>query len=272
MNTTLYFSLMDKDKNNVFAATVNHVDLFIYDAEGRRVIPLSEVNIPAGKRLRLDPGDYTVVAWANATPNRTRFFTNEHIHWLNSSNNYLLTAEGVAEDGDPLYYAPKAKERRLAITVPPQGETEATAEFRHAHVKIEVTVEGYDHRSVGAVPDPLKMELTDITSRYSFGMEAHGNKVSYIRYAPNTDTEKRIFNTLFHVPLFKHNTATHIVVTNNVGEPIVSPVSLKEILGGRIEIEKLTYIPVKITFDDHLRVTVSVNLPEWSENMIEPTI
>ena len=272
MNTTIYFNLLDQEGHNVFNATVDHVDLFIYDADGRPVTPQIEKHFPDRRSLRLDPGDYTLVAWGNATPRYTRFFTNEYTHWLNSSNNYLLTAGESTDDGDPLYYAPKVKERPLTFTVPLQGEVEVTAAFRNAHVKIEVTVDGYKHLSTRTDDYLLEMELTEITSRYSFGLEAHGSMVHYMRYAHSIDSDKKLFNTSFHVPLFGQNTATVLHVTNNSGKLIVPPISIRELLGKKIEIEKLTYLPIRITFDDQLNVAITVDLPEWNESTVTPKI
>ena len=272
MNTTIHFSLMDKEDNDVFLATVYRVDLFLFDASGRLVTPQSEENLPGKKRLQLDPGTYSVVAWANATPLYTRFVTQAHTHWLDMSNNYVLTAMGTAEDGDPLYYAPTATERLLTITVPPQGQIETTAEFRHAHVKVEVTVEGYDHPSTHASTDPLRMELTEITSRYGFGMDPHGNRVSYIRHAHPIDPQKKIFNTLFHVPVFDHATPVKLLIAHENGHAIIPPISIRELLDNKIEIEKLTYLPIRVTFDDQLQVAISVDLPEWGEHMVKPNI
>ena len=265
MNTTLYFSLKDKDNNDVFSATVDHVDLFVYDAMGRKITPLGEEGIRGGKRLRLEPGTYSVVAWANATPLHTRIVTQESAHWLNSSENYLLTANGTVEDGDPLYYAPLEKGKSLTLTVPLQGEVEATVPFTHAHVQIEVTVEGIE-------ADLLKMELTEITSRYSFGLEAHGNRVSYIRNVHPTGSDKKRFNTSFHVPLFDAATPTQLLVNQDDGGLIVPSISIRELLGNKIDIEKLTHLPIRITFDDQLRVAIYVDLPEWGEDMVKPNI
>ena len=281
-NTTIYFMLHDQAGNDIFPATAEHVELFVYDDLGRQVshstISQSELNLFAGKRLRLQPGNYTVVAWANATATRTRFFTNENAHWLDRTNNYLVNAialGGAVEDGDPLYYAPTSQSMPLTITVPPEGAVEAIAGFRNAHIKVEVTVEGYDYFSTRAAADPLKIELTEITSRYGFGMETHGDRVSYIRYALNTDPEHKIFNTAFNLPVFDRNTATHILVTNKDGRLIVPKISLKEILKDRIEIEKMLYLPIRIKFTEEnglLQVAITVDLPEWGEDIVKPTI
>ena len=283
-NATIYFTLKDKADNDVFYATVDNVELFIYDVAGvqvsRNTVPRNELNMFAGKRLRLNPGTYTVVAWANTTATYSRFFTNENVHWLDRANNYLLNAiavGSVVEDSDPLYYAPKSKGRPLTLTVPAEGSAEMVAEFRNAHIKVEVTVEGYDHLSTRAIADPLKIELTDVTSRYNFGMETHGDKVSYVRYAPNIDPDNKVFNTSFNVPVFDRNTAIQLNVINNAGRLILPAISLKEILGDKIEIEveEMVYLPIRIKFTEEnglIQVAVTVDLPEWGEDIVKPSI
>ena len=281
-NATIYFSLKDEANNEVFPATVDNVELFVYNAAGmqisRNIITQSELSLFAGTRLKLEPGTYTVVAWANATAARTRSFTNENMHWLDRTNNYLLNAiavGGMVEDGDPLYYAPKTKGTPLTLTVPVEGSAEAVAEFRNAHIKVEVTVEGYEHISPRAVADPLKIELTGITSRYDFAMATHGDRVSYVRYAPNIDVANKIFNTSFNVPVFDRNTITQIRITNNTGRLVIPAISLKEILNDRVEVEKMTYLPVRIKFTEEnglIQVAVTIDIPEWGENIIKPSM
>jgi len=175
-NATIYFTLKDKANNEVFSDVVNHVELFIYDYTGllvlRSAVPESELSIFAGKRLRLDAGTYTIVAWANTTDARSQIVENKSKHYLDKTNNYILnaiTSGGVTENGDPLYYAPKTKSAPLTVVVPDRGNIDLTAEFRNAHIRLDITVEGYTYPSPSrAVADPLKIELTGITSRLSF--------------------------------------------------------------------------------------------------------
>ena len=280
-NTTIRFNLMDVADNDVFTPLVDHVELFIYDLNGRQIsrstVSKSELNLFAGKRLKLNPGTYTVVAWANTTPERSSLVTDDAKSYLDRTNNYLLNAMavgGVVENGDPLYYAPKPNNIQLRFTVPAEGGVEVLAEMRHAHVKLEITVEGYDNVIYG-VSDMLKMEVTDLTSRYGFGMEPHGNKVSYVQNVPIADTEKKVFNTMFNIPIFDKNTDTDVRISNSKGNLIVPAISLKELLGDKINIEKLWHLPIRIIFTEEnglIKVTVKVDLPEWNEEIVQPNV
>ncbi|MCL2501807.1 MAG: FimB/Mfa2 family fimbrial subunit [Bacteroidales bacterium] len=280
-NTTIHFTLSDKANNEVFSNVVNHVELFIYDYTGllvgRSTIPEGELNTFAGKRLWLDVGVYTMVAWANITDSRSQIVENESRHYLDRTNNYIInaiTSGGVAENGDALYYAPKTKSTPLTVVVPEQGKVEVTAEFRHAHVRLDIRIEGYSHPS-GSATDPLKIELTHITSRYSFGMEAHGEKVSYVQYAPNIDAINKVFSTSFNVPVFDKNTTTHICITNKAGQLIIAPVSLMEILGDKIAIDELVHLPIRIVFTEkngQIVANITVDLPQWDEDIVKPNI
>ena len=280
-NTTVYFSLKDNANNQILSTTVDNITLFVYDSNGllvtRSAISKSELNLFSGIRLKLNPGIYTLVAWANHTNAHSRFFTKGENSYVDQENNYLLTAvteNGIIDNGDPLYYAPKIKNTPLMVTVPMEGSVEVTAEFRNAHIKLEVTVEGYDALLTRAM-DPLTIELTNITSRYSFGMGAHGDKVSYIRQAPNIDPENKIFSTLFNVPIFDRNSDIQILVTNSDGRLIIVPILLTELLGDTIVLEEILYLPIRIIFTEEnglLQAVVVVDLPEWGENEVKPNI
>ena len=280
VNTTVYFTLKDNANNEVFTEVVNHVELFIYDCYGfqtsRSTIYGSDLSTFAGKRLWLEPGTYTIIVWANTTNSYSRFFINDSKPCSDIEQNYLLNAvavNGVVANSDPLYYAPKKRSIPLTIIVPERGNVEAVAEFRHAHVKLDISVEGYNHVSSRTAADPLKIELTDITSRYCFEMGGHGNKVSYLQNAPNTDLDNKIFRTSFNIPVFNRNSTTQICVTNNAGQLIISPISLVEILDEKINIDELQHLPVRIIFteeDGTIKAKVTVDLPQWNEENVEP--
>jgi len=281
-NITVHFSLKDQTNNQIFLSVVDNVALFVYDMDGklvtRNVISKNELSIFSGKHLQLTPGTYIVIAGANITDTYSKLITNNERPFHDIDQNYLLNAvpvNGVVENSDPLYYAPKNRSVPLTVTVPAAGSAEVTAEFRHAHVKVDITVEGYDHLSSRATADPLRVELTDITSRYCFGMVAHGDRVNYVRYAKNTDFDNKVFNTLFNIPVFNKSTTTHIRVTNSAGELIVSPISLRELLGDTIEYDEIQYLPVKIVFTEEngsFKATVVVDLPEWGGDDVKPNI
>jgi len=104
-------------------------------------------------------------------------------------------------------------------------------------------------------------------------MEAHGSKTSYVQYAPNTDPADNIFSASFNVPVFDKNTATNIIVTNNAGHSIITPVSLAKILGDKIDVDEIWHIPIRIIFTEEngsMEAKVTVDLPEWSENEVKP--
>ena len=278
-NTTLRFSLKDDSGNDVFPTEVECAQLFVYDGEGlmvyRSCVSGSELNAFAGKRLRLAPGTYTVVVWANAV--RSQTVVNESIHWSDMTHNYAITAvpvAGVLDDGDPLYYAPKDKGTPLTLVVPEHGEAEVTAELRHAHVKLDITVEGYDLVSRGEATDPLRIEVTDLTSRYSFAMNTHGERVSYLGHAPYIDSVGG-HNRVFNIPVFDMDTPTRIVITDANGESIHPAIRLSELLDGRIDVENLRYLPVVVRFYEDagtIRVGIKVDLPGWDEGVVAPNV
>jgi hypothetical protein len=274
---TVCFSLKDVANNEVFPVVVNNVELFIYNSDGKQVshsnISKNELNVFAGKRLVMESGTYSIVAWANTTAAYSKFFTNEDEPYLDRMNNYLLNAiavNGIVDNGDPLYYAPKAKATPLTVVVPAKDNTKVTAEMRHAHVKLEITVEGYKNEE-HPITNPLKVEITELSSRYDFEMKAHGDKLNYLQYAPNINLEDRIYTTFFNIPVFDNNTTTQIRITNSAGQSIIPAFSLKEILGDVIDLKEIRHIPIKIIFTD-FQVEVIVELPGWGEGIVKPNI
>ena len=282
-NTTVYFSLKDYSGNEIFPATVEHAELFVYDNEGMMVsrsrISKAELNAFAGKRLYLDPGTYTVVVWANAA--RSQIVVNENIHWSNRTHNHVMTAvpvDGALDNGDPLYYAPNDKGTPLTVVVPEQGEAEVTVELRHAHVKLDITVEGYNLVSRSDATGPLQMEVTDLTSRYCFDMNAHGERVSYCGHAAYNNSGDG-HNRMFNIPVFDVDTPTRILITDSDGELIYPAIRLSELLSDKIDVEKLRYLPVTVRFyedagdpDGTIQVDITVDLPGWGEGAVTPNV
>ena len=278
-NTTVYFSLKDYSGNDIFPASVECAELFVYDDEGMMVsrsrISKAELNVFAGKRLYLDPGTYTLVVWANAV--RSQIVVNENIHWSNTTHNHAMTAvpvDGTLDNGDPLYYAPMDKDTPLKVVVPEQGETGIVAELRHAHVKLDITVEGYDLVSRGDATGPLRVKVTDLTSRYGFDMNAHGERISYRNYAPYAGSGKG-HNRMFNIPVFDIDTPTRIVITDSDGESVHPDIRLSELFSDRIDVEKLRYLPVVVRFYEDagtIQVDITVDLPGWDEGVVAPNV
>ncbi len=278
-NTTVYFGLEDYSDNEIFPATVECAELFVYDSEGMMVsrsrISKAELNAFVGKRLYLNPGTYTMVVWANAA--RSQIVVNENIHWSNRTYNHTMTAvpvNGALDNGDPLYYAPKDNDTPLTVVVPEHGKVEVSAELRHAHVKLDITVEGYDLVSRGDATGPLRMEVTDLTSRYSFDMNAHGELVSYHGQANYTNPTGE-YNLLFNIPVFSIDTPTRIVITDGDGELVHSDIRVSELLSDKIDLKKLRYLPIIVRFyedDGTVQVAITVDLPGWNEGAVTPNV
>lgn len=278
-NTTVYFRLQDYSDDDIFPAAVEHAELFVYDDAGmmvsRSYISKVELDASVGKRLCLDPGTYTVVVWANVT--RSQIVVNDNMHWSDRIHNHAMTAvpvNGALDNGDPLYYAPKDKDTPLTVVVPEQGETEVIIELRHAHVKLDITVEGYGLVSRSNAVNPLWIEVTDLTSRYCFAMNAHGDRISYrgqASYTDSGDEHKRMFN----IPVFDVDTPTQILITDSDGELIHPAIQLSELLSDNIDVENLRYMPVIVRFYENngtIQVEMTVNLPGWDEGVVTPNV
>jgi hypothetical protein len=131
-------------------------------------------------RLDLEPGTYRVVSWANHGDNVT-MNNHETAHIDDGTTAHLTYGSingGMVGGGDALYYAPAAPVGTRAVdsgaghyyTMHVDSATghEGTLDFRHAHRRIEVYVNGFPG---GRMPI---IELTGLPSAIKFlGMDAH---------------------------------------------------------------------------------------------------
>lgn len=277
-NLTINFSSKEVDQNEAFLEKINNVELFIYTLNGQMVerhsLTREQLVDFAGVQTLLAPDTYVIVAYANATTARTVIVTDQLVHYSDRLRNYVLTAasrSGITQDGDPLYYSPRLADFPKRVVVPAEGTATITSEFYHAHIKLEIFVEGYQN-ATRAASDPITVELAKLTSRYSFMLDPYGDQVSYIKSAPNTDLSTNTYRTMFNVPLFDNSAQTQIIIRNKAGQQIVRTIVLTELLGGVIDLTKVEHIPIIIKFSkDGLSVVdITVNLPEWIEANVIP--
>lgn len=278
-NTTIYFSYKDAQDKEQFITKIHSVELFIYDKEGKKIerhtIAKEALEQFVGAKLYLKPGHYDVIAWGNVSDELTHIFTDQTIPYPEREENYLLTAvekEGRVGSGDPLYYAP-SRNAPLLLSVPKEGEVEVTANFKHAHVMLDISVVGYELEQSKSALEPLQIEVTNLTSRYCFRCIPHGEIVSYRGSGAYLGSGPTLYNGYFNVPRFEESTPTEIILKNSRGEQISPPISLRKIVEGNIDLEKVYYIPIKVLFEkkgEGYSVVVIIEMPGWGDHIVIP--
>lgn len=172
------------DGHDVFARNIHGVRLFVFDENGLlrydETIGSQQLNSFAGTSLsHLEPGNYRVVAWGNATPQRSLFDnTNEGNHIRDACvrryNLSLSEAEvGFLSEGnvypgdaDPLHYAPYLAQEAFNLTVPLSGHLTVTLPFARAYIDVEVLVLNYERYS-GETTAPI-IEIDGAASHFDF--------------------------------------------------------------------------------------------------------
>lgn len=274
-NTTIYFSLKDRFENEVFDSEIFNVTLFIYDDKDHLVeehkISTGELKDLRGKKVGLEPGEYTALAWANTSKQYSEIFFDRESDYHDADKNYIVSAvkspEGQYRTSDPLFYSPKVRGEPLEFIVIEDEYQEVVAEFRHAHVNINVRIINY--RETDSPTESLNVGMTEIASKYCFLLKCNGEKVTYDSPAQLVNSERGEYETNFNIPLFDRTSETMILLKNGV-EKIMEPLKLVELIGKKVDLETAHYIPIVIEFIGSSEVKVSVDLPEWEEDEVEP--
>lgn len=202
MNVTLHFRLPDHTAPGgcSFMEKITTATTAIYnDATGEMIESITTFGTHhsefQGLRLRLDPGTYRVVSWGNSgggtrMNDHHAVYTHGHGHIC-----YSDITDGMACNGDALYYAPNSvkitREGRRTrqsssqsggndlgeyiMVVDPQTGHEGTLDYRHAHRHIEVFVKGFSGSDGSSTP---VIRLNGLPEGLTFlGMERHGENL-----------------------------------------------------------------------------------------------
>lgn len=274
-NTTIYFSLKDRFENEIFDSKIFNVSLFIYDESNHLVagydVSTEELRELRGRKVGLEPGKYRALAWANTSKQNCEIFVDGGSDYHDPEKNYILNAvkcpEGYFRTSDPLFYSPRRRGMPLEFVVKKGEKQEVMAEFRCAHVNVNVRIINY--KKADTQTESLNVSLTEIASRYSFLLDCYGEKVTYDNPAKLKNSEGGEYETNFNIPLFDRSSETMIVLRNGE-EQIMEPVKLVELIGDEIDLATTNYISIVIEFIGDSKVKVTIDLPEWEEGEVEP--
>ncbi|MCD8071597.1 MAG: FimB/Mfa2 family fimbrial subunit [Alistipes sp.] len=149
-----------------FAEQVNHVDIFVYDGQGRPVaqhsVPVSGMEGGNTVRLDLEEGSYSLVAWANFDPNH---FAYDHGASLGESSlSVNAAADGSVEiHSASLFHGTAQVDFDGKSTVVPVSMVKNT---NNLHIYI------VGKEAPGLRSDPqtgLSVRITGSNGRYDFG-------------------------------------------------------------------------------------------------------
>jgi hypothetical protein len=141
--------------NEDFARNVASVDAYIYDAVGNYIytehLDKHELDNYQGMELRLDPGEYRMVFWANMGTNTVANGYEGDSGYVSYTDNSYNSAGVVTTNADHLWYAPYIIQRSddrgspqdyYSLIVPAQGVYSDVVLFGYAYRSLEIYVEG----------------------------------------------------------------------------------------------------------------------------------
>ena len=182
-NTTLIFTYKDVNGNDIFPRDIHSVDAYIFDEAKKFVMhhrsESNELDMFAGWKLNLTPGDYYVVCWGNVGGN-TRI--DDFVKGVTTFDECTIQIPpSITSSGNPIYYAPYKKhpESRSGVldtrAIDPSmqeygfhvvAQTENIKEmiFVSAYRTINVYIIGYP----GSATEPAMVTGTQLYAEYDF--------------------------------------------------------------------------------------------------------
>lgn len=276
-DVTFTFHYITREGDDLFLQKAEAVDLIVFDANGRyythKRIGREALNLFPGVTLSLDPGNYYVICWANVLDNSliTDFTSSPHLSESYVKNVYL--PQGVAENGDRLYFAPELADydnpQGYELTVVADESLTKKMYFTPAHKTVEVYVKGYSNTQSRASTGLPDIEMTDVAGGYNFNLEQLTDRMLYHQRTQEVNTEQGTMALAqFHAPLVKSKNTTLVHIKNPDSGYTDHSLSLEAFIEeNQIDLTLADPIQILVEFKD---TSVSISLPDWSKKPVEP--
>lgn len=277
-NLILRFSYNNNNGTDIFPETIQKVDIFIFDQQGKLVLQQTKEQTEladfSGSKLELPPGKYRIVCWGNAFDKTG--FTGVAIG-QKLENVFLHYTKGMGTtfpvNGDPLHYAPSRAEFTTGfwITIPDTEIVMATIPFNSAHIKIEVYIKGLQDKSPqGELLAPI-VEVTEMPEGYTFDRQPFGSSISFRDFSSYKQPTEPATIT-FHTPLFTPETPAHVLIRKASDNLLLTDINLSHFIKtNKIEISETaqTIIPILV---EYKQTAVVVSVPEWIQKPTKPEL
>lgn len=260
---SLRFSYTGDGPSEMFGEKIEKVDLYVFDSDNHLVKSESLERRQLGSEpvahLDLPPGNYSVVSIGNQHDNTAVVGIGDGTPCDMGS---VLMGHPCAFDGgrmtgnDSLYMA------ACDISVPSMGEAQATAVFAASHFDMSVEVRGTD-------PATTRLELRHPWPHTNFNNQPCGNACVY--YPETEAAAKSASVTLvsrFNVNRFSEADDVLLDITDQAGNNLHTVDISQFVATTGIDIGKQeVLIPVLVEFKS---IGVTVSIPEWATEVIEP--
>lgn len=281
-NLVLMFHLEDQSQQESFSEKIHVADVFIFNGNGqfvsRQTVNESSLSVFTGTALYLEPGEYRIVCWGNAS-DKTSFSGLEPGSLFENAflANATLNGTSVATGGDPLYYAPYNTGTSIpltfTVTVPVTGTTTQSIGFGSSHILVQVYVKGFTDKGTNGENLPPVIELTDIPPYYNFEMQTFGPAISY-RDASSYQTieEQQVATVDFYTPVFKDENSIQVLIKKSSDGSIVTSISLEDFMkANNITVEGISQAVVSILVE-YKQTSVEITIPGWGQTPVSPEL
>jgi hypothetical protein len=265
---------------------ISSVDLFIYgNASGLLVHKETVTGAQKGADLsHLEPGEYRVVAWGNASArsafggiNLGEAISNAYIS-LPGAPRSTTTFPGM---GDDLYFASDLQ-RQSTLVIPATGDVSEVLPFSRAFIDIDVYVVGYEE----VFGDPVApfVEIGNANPGYDFYRKTFGSVTLREQGQYQDNLTERPALAHFRTKLFDINSnamtqEVRILSSNNTIVHTIDNATLKSEIAAFMLREGITsletgpdmLIPIIVSFLNK-DISVIIKVPEFEQKPVDPII
>lgn len=271
-NLVLQFSLDERVRSLTFTDRIESVDAMVFDDSYRYVtgkrLTKEDLEQFRGAKFTVPSGTYHVVCWGNVTgamsmttPDSSTLF-----------EEYLISATSD-RSASRLYYAPSKEPQAPAAPadytiyraeVRPNSVTTKHMSFTRAYRRVNVYVADYNHSG-----DPV-VEMTNMPLEYDFFLRTPDTRKDYTGQSEPVDTPSGTMALAgFDSPIsdFSDNMIVNLKKQSDL--LTTHSLNLREYVEQNIDkIEDLNEID--ILFEIGLGGEVTISLPDWNTNPVEP--
>lgn len=278
VNTELTFSYTgDDDDPTMFGRMIDRVTLFVFDnTDGQHIltktVDKAELVLFQGAKLYLTEGDYTILAWANAS-DATEIIPGTLATGRVHHPSYGLTPQGTIPTNDHLYYGEIALTVPAAATLP--GNTAVylvTGDIPHrsAHINIEIYTKGFGNAG-DAASYPV-VEMTNLMPQYKIQM---ADAAPYaISYFPTVawDANRKAMAARFQTLRFAEQNACEIVVRDPATREVKASLDLAQYIADHaIAVDGRHEVTIAVLFE-FTNLGVEISVPDWTGGNVDPDI
>ena len=275
-NVKIAFTLLDEGS---LTDEIESVIAVLFDGRGNYIPPATTLDKAAldkyaGVELKLDPGDYRMVFWANVGENtEIRVIDGTPVLTYKDFNG---TSRQVLGNGDPVWYAPAVRTTRVdadarplryyEFTVTAGGDHTDEVAFTETHNTVNVYIGGLQ---LDAASMPT-VEITNLTSAVDFwGMQPLDDPLPTVTSAVRTVAVVRdnvsYAMAAFELPPLGDMTGMSLVVRDATGNVIFS-IALADAVTQSGADPTSHGINQLLNFGD---VNVTVEVWDWDDNELD---